>query len=259
MSKIIGIDLGTTNSVVAVMEGAQPKVLVNSSGGRTTPSVVAFTDKGDTLVGQPARHQQVTNPKNTIFSIKRFMGRRHSEVSSEEKLVPYGVTGGPDDFVKVKVRDKEYTPQQISAFILQELKKTAEDYLGEPVTAAVITVPAYFNDSQRQATKDAGEVAGLTVERIINEPTAAALAYGLEKKSNETIAVFDLGGGTFDISILDVADGVFEVLSTNGDTHLGGDDLDQLLINHLTGEFRKLEGIDLTSDAMAMQRLKEAA
>ncbi|RMH28997.1 MAG: molecular chaperone DnaK [Planctomycetota bacterium] len=259
MSKVIGIDLGTTNSVVAVMEGAQPKVLVNASGSRTTPSVVAFTDKGEVLVGQPAKHQQVTNPKNTVFSIKRFMGRRHGEVASEEKLVPYEITGGPEDFVKVKVRDKEYTPQQISAFILQELKKTAEDYLGEPVDRAVITVPAYFNDSQRQATKDAGEVAGLKVERIINEPTAAALAYGLDKKKNEKIAVFDLGGGTFDISILDVAEGVFEVLSTNGDTHLGGDDWDQRLINHLTEEFRKLEGIDLSGDPMAMQRLKEAA
>ncbi len=259
MSKIIGIDLGTTNSVVAVMEGAQPKVLVNASGNRTTPSVVGFTDKGETLVGQPAKHQQVTNPKNTVFSIKRFMGRRHNEVNSEEKLVPYEITGGAEDFVKVKVRDKEFTPQQISAFILQELKKTAEDYLGEKVDRAVITVPAYFNDSQRQATKDAGEIAGLKVERIINEPTAAALAYGLEKQKAEKIAVFDLGGGTFDVSILDVADGVFEVLSTNGDTHLGGDDWDQRLINHLTDEFRKMEGIDLSKDAMAMQRLKEAA
>ena len=227
MSKIIGIDLGTTNSVVAIMEGDQPKVLINSSGNRVTPSVVAFTDKGERLVGQPAKHQQVTNPKNTIFSIKRFMGRRHKEVASEEKHVPYQVTGGDEDFVKVEAGGKEYTPQQISAFILQDLKKTAEEYLGTTVDRAVITVPAYFNDSQRQATKDAGEIAGLKVERIINEPTAASLAYGLDKKSNEKIAVFDLGGGTFDISILDVGDGVFEVLSTNGDTHLGGDDWDK--------------------------------
>lgn len=259
MSKIIGIDLGTTNSVVAVMEGDQPKVLINSSGNRVTPSVVAFTDKGERLVGQPAKHQQVTNPKNTIFSIKRFMGRRHKEVAAEEKHVPYEVTGGPEDFVTVKAGGKEFTPQQVSAFILQELKKTAEDYLGEKVDKAVITVPAYFNDSQRQATKDAGEVAGLKVERIINEPTAAALAYGLEKKTNEKIAVFDLGGGTFDVSILDVGDGVFEVLSTNGDTHLGGDDFDQKLIDYIAEEFRKKEGIDLRTDAMALQRLKEAA
>jgi len=259
MSKIIGIDLGTTNSVVSLMEGNDPKVLINSSGNRITPSVVAFTDKGERLVGQQAKHQQVTNPKNTVFSIKRFMGRRHSEVGEEEKLVPYEVTGGPDEFVKVNVRDKEYTPQQISAFILQELKKIAEDYLGETVERAVITVPAYFNDSQRQATKDAGEIAGLKVERIINEPTAAALAYGLDKKKNEKVAVFDLGGGTFDVSILDIGDGVFEVLSTHGDSHLGGDDWDQRLINHIIDEFRKKEGIDLSKDAMAMQRLKEAA
>ena len=259
MSKIIGIDLGTTNSVVAVMEGDQPKVLINSSGNRVTPSVVAFTDKGERLIGQPAKHQQVTNPKNTIFSIKRFMGRRHNEVAEEEKHVPYEVTGGPEDFVTVKAGGKEFTPQQVSAFILQDLKKTAEDYLGEPVDRAVITVPAYFNDSQRQATKDAGEIAGLKVERIINEPTAAALAYGLDKKTNEKIAVFDLGGGTFDISILDVGDGVFEVLSTNGDTHLGGDDFDQKLIDFIAEEFRKKEGIDLRKDAMALQRLKEAA
>ncbi len=258
-NKIIGIDLGTTNSVVAVMEGDQPKVLINSSGNRTTPSVVSFTDKGERLVGQPAKHQQVTNPTNTISSIKRFMGRRHKEVGSEEKLIPYEITGGQEDFVKVKARGSEYTPQQISAFILQELKKVAEDYLGESVEKAVITVPAYFNDSQRQATKDAGEIAGLKVERIINEPTAAALAYGLEKKSNEKIAVFDLGGGTFDVSILDVGDGVFEVLSTNGDTHLGGDDWDQRLIDFLSTEFKSKEGIDLSTDAMAMQRLKEAA
>lgn len=259
MSKIIGIDLGTTNSVVAVMEGSEAKVLINASGNRTTPSVVAFTDKGERLVGQQAKHQQVTNPKNTVYSIKRFMGRRHKEVASEEKNVPYEVTGGPDEFVNVTVRGESYTPQQISAFILQELKKVAEDYLGEPVTEAVITVPAYFNDSQRQATKDAGEIAGLTVKRIINEPTAAALAYGLDRKKNEKVAVFDLGGGTFDISILDVADGVFEVLSTNGDTHLGGDDWDQRLINYLADEFKRQEGVDVRDDAMALQRLKEAA
>jgi molecular chaperone DnaK len=259
MAKIIGIDLGTTNSVVAVMEGSSPKVLVNSSGSRLTPSVVGFTDKGERLVGQIARHQQVTNPENTVFSIKRFMGRRHNEVSSEEKIVPYKITGGANELVKVDVRGKEYTPPEISAMILQDLKKTAEDYLGEKVTNAVITVPAYFNDSQRQATKDAGKIAGLEVDRIINEPTAAALAYGLEKKKNEKVAVFDFGGGTFDISILDIGDNVFEVLSTNGDTHLGGDDLDAVLINYLADEFKKTEGIDLRSDPMAHQRLKEAA
>jgi molecular chaperone DnaK len=259
MGKIIGIDLGTTNSVVAVMEGSAPKVLINSSGSRLTPSVVGFTDKGERLVGQIARHQQVTNPENTVFSIKRFMGRRHHEVSSEEKIVPYKITGASDELVKVKVRSKEYTPPEISAMILQDLKKTAEDYLGETVTNAVITVPAYFNDSQRQATKDAGKIAGLEVERIINEPTAAALAYGLEKKKNEKVAVFDFGGGTFDVSILDIGDNVFEVLSTNGDTHLGGDDLDAVLINYLADEFKKTEGIDLRNDAMAHQRLKEAA
>jgi molecular chaperone DnaK len=258
-SKIIGIDLGTTNSVVAIMEGGTPKVLINSLGNRLTPSVVAFTDKGERLVGSPAKHQQVTNPKNTVYSIKRFMGRRHAEVASEEKLVPYEVVGGPNEFVKVKVRAQEYTPQQISAFILQDLKKTAEDYLGEKVDRAVITVPAYFNDAQRQATKDAGEIAGLKVERIINEPTAAALAYGLDKKKNEKIAVFDLGGGTFDISILDVGDGVFEVVSTNGDGHLGGDDWDQKLIDYIAEEFRRKEGIDVRKDPMALQRLKEAA
>jgi len=259
MAKIIGIDLGTTNSVVAVMEGSAPKVLVNSSGSRLTPSVVGFTDKGERLVGQIARHQQVTNPENTVFSIKRFMGRRHSEVSSEEKIVPYKITGGSEELVKVDVRGKDYTPPEVSAMILQDLKKTAEDYLGEKVTQAVITVPAYFNDSQRQATKDAGKIAGLKVERIINEPTAAALAYGLEKKKNEKVAVFDFGGGTFDISILDIGDNVFEVLSTNGDTHLGGDDLDGVLINYLADEFKKTEGIDLRQDPMAHQRLKEAA
>jgi len=259
MGKIIGIDLGTTNSVVAVMEGSDPKVLINSSGSRLTSSVVGFTDKGERLVGQIARHQQVTNPENTVFSIKRFMGRRHNEVSSEEKIVPYKITGASDELVKVDVRGKEYTPPEVSAMILQDLKKTAEDYLGETVTNAVITVPAYFNDSQRQATKDAGKIAGLEVDRIINEPTAAALAYGLEKKKNEKVAVFDFGGGTFDVSILDIGDNVFEVLSTNGDTHLGGDDLDAVLINFLADEFKKTEGIDLRDDAMAHQRLKEAA
>ena len=259
MSKIIGIDLGTTNSCVAIMEGNRPKVLINSTGNRTTPSVVGFTDKGERLVGQPARHQQVTNPKNTVYSIKRFMGRRHNEVEAEEKIVPFQVTGKAEELVKVKVRDKEYTPQEVSAMVLGELKKTAEDYLGESVDRAVITVPAYFNDAQRQVTKDAGEVAGLTVERIINEPTAAALAYGLEKKKNAKIAVFDFGGGTFDISILDIGDGVFEVLSTSGDTHLGGDDIDQKIIDYVAEEFRKLESIDIRNDPMALQRLKEAA
>ncbi len=257
--KIIGIDLGTTNSCVAVMEGGQPKVLINSQGTRTTPSVIGFTEKGERLVGQPARHQQVTNPKATIFSIKRFMGRRMGEVASEQKLVPYEVTGSGDELVKVKVRGKDYTPPEISAMVLQELKKIAEDYLGEKVERAVITVPAYFNDAQRQATKDAGEIAGLKVERIINEPTAAALAYGLEKKKNARIAVFDLGGGTFDISILDVGDGVFEVLASNGDGHLGGDDFDQKLIDYIADEFRKTDGIDVRKDPMALQRLKEAA
>jgi len=246
------------------MEGSAPKVLINSSGSRLTPSVVGFTDKGERLVAQLARHQQVTNPENTVFSIKRFMGRRHNEVSSEEKIVPYKVVGGPEELVKVGVRGKEYTPPEISAMILQDLKKTAEDYLGEQVTSAVITVPAYFNDSQRQATKDAGTIAGLKVERIINEPTAAALAYGAEKKKEEKVAVFDFGGGTFDISILDIGGfeeqtGVIDVIATNGDTHLGGDDLDEVLINYLADEFRKTEGIDLRKDPMAHQRLKEAA
>ena len=259
MSKIIGIDLGTTNSVVAVMEGGEPKVIINSTGNRTTPSVVGFTDKGDRLVGQPARHQQVTNPENTVFSIKRFMGRRHDEVQSEEKIVPYAVEGSGDDLVKVSVQGKTLSAPEISAMILQDLKKTAEDYLGETVERAVITVPAYFNDSQRQATKDAGEIAGLKVDRIINEPTAAALAYGLEKNTNQRIAVFDLGGGTFDVSILDVGDGVFEVLASNGDGHLGGDDFDQKLIDFLADEFRKTDGIDIREDPMALQRLKEAA
>ncbi|MEX2389904.1 MAG: Hsp70 family protein, partial [Phycisphaeraceae bacterium] len=259
MAKTIGIDLGTTNSVVAVMEAGQPKVLINASGNRVTPSIVAFTDKGERLVGQPAKHQQVTNPKNTIFSIKRFMGRRHKEVQSEEKIVPYEVTGGPEELVRVKVRDKDYTPQEVSAMILGDLKKTAEEYLGEKVDKAVITVPAYFNDSQRQATKEAGEIAGLKVERIINEPTAASLAYGLDKKVNENVAVFDLGGGTFDISILNLAEDSIEVLASSGDGHLGGDDWDQRLIDFLADEFKKQEGIDLRKDAMALQRLKEAA
>ena len=264
MAKIIGIDLGTTNSVVAVMEGSSPKVLINSSGSRLTPSVVGFTDKGERLIGQIARHQQVTNPENTVFSIKRFMGRRHNEVSAEEKIVPYKITGAAEELVKVNVRSKEYTPPEISAMILQDLKKTGEDYLGEKVTDAVITIPAYFNDSQRQATKDAGKIAGLNVRRIINEPTAAALAYGVEKKKDEKVAVFDFGGGTFDISILDIGGfeeqtGVIDVIATNGDTHLGGDDLDEVLINYLADEFKKTEGIDLRKDPMAHQRLKEAA
>jgi molecular chaperone DnaK len=259
MAKIIGIDLGTTNSVVSVMEGTQPKVLINASGSRLTPSVVGFTDKGERLVGQIARHQQVTNPENTVFSIKRFMGRRHNEVASEEKLVPYKVVGGANDLVKVSIRGKEYTPPEVSAMILQDLKHTAEDYLGEKVEQAVITVPAYFNDAQRQATKEAGQIAGLKVERIINEPTAAALAYGLEKKRNEKVAVFDFGGGTFDVSILDIGDNVFEVLSTNGDTHLGGDDLDEVLMNYIADEFKQKEGIDLRKDPMSHQRLIEAA
>src|SRR5437868_503425 len=259
MAKIIGIDLGTTNSVVAVMEGDQPKVLINAQGSRLTTSVVAFTEKGEILVGQAAKHQQITNPKNTVFSIKRFMGRRHKEVDTEEKMVPYEVVGGPDDYVKVRVRGKEYTPEQVSAYILQDLKKTAEDYLGEKVTEAVITVPAYFNDAQRKATKDAGEIAGLKVLRVLPEPTAAALAYGLAEQRNEKILVFDLGGGTFDVSVLDVGDGVFEVLSINGNTHVGGDDFDEQRINCRAEEFRRKEGIDLRKDAMALQRLKEGA
>ena len=259
MGKIIGIDLGTTNSVVAIMEGDQPKVLINSQGSRITPSVVGFRENGEIVIGQNAKNQQVTNPKNTVFSVKRFVGRRHSEVLGEEKMVPYEITGGSEDYVKVKVRGKEHTPEEVSSFILRDLKKTAEDYLGESVTEAVITVPAYFNDAQRKATKDAGEIAGLKVLRVLPEPTAAALAYGLDKDKNEKILVFDLGGGTFDVSILDVADGVFEVLSISGDTHLGGDDFDETVINYIAEEFRKQEGIDLRKDAMALQRLKEAA
>jgi molecular chaperone DnaK len=256
--RIIGIDLGTTNSVVAVMEGKEAKVIPNAEGNRLTPSVVAFTDKGDVLVGEPARRQAVTNPKRTVYSIKRFMGRRHSEVASEEKMVPYEVVGGPEDYVKVKVGDKEYTPSEISAMILRKLKEAAEAYLGHKVNKAVITVPAYFNDAQRQATKDAGQIAGLEVARIINEPTAASLAYGLDKKGEETICVFDLGGGTFDVSVLEVADGVFRVISTNGDTHLGGDDFDEVLINHVAEQFKREQGIDLRKDHMALQRLQEA-
>jgi molecular chaperone DnaK len=258
-SKIIGIDLGTTNSVVAVMEGGDPVVIPNAEGGRTTPSVVAFTKDGERLVGQVAKRQAVTNPKQTIFSIKRFMGRRLDEVKEESSRVPYKVDGGASGLAAVEIAGKKYTPPEISAMILQKMKQTAEDYLGTSVEKAVITVPAYFNDAQRQATKDAGKIAGLDVVRIINEPTAAALAYGLEKKKEEKIAVFDLGGGTYDISILELADGVFEVKSTNGDTHLGGDDFDQRLIDWLVAEFRKDQGIDLSKDAMALQRLKEAA
>jgi len=256
--KIIGIDLGTTNSVVAVMEGKEPKVIANKEGNRLTPSVVAFNDKGETLVGDTARRQAVTNPKRTIYSIKRFMGRRHNEVAGEEKMVPYEVVGGPEDYVKVKAGDQTSTPPEISAKVLRSLKESAESYLGHKVNKAVITVPAYFNDAQRQATKDAGQIAGLEVMRIINEPTAAALAYGLDKKAQEKIVVFDLGGGTFDVSVLEVADGVFRVISTNGDTHLGGDDFDQTLINHVADQFKKEQGIDLRKDTMALQRLQEA-
>jgi len=259
MGKIIGIDLGTTNSCVSVMEAGKPVVIPNAEGGRTSPSIVAFTKTGERLVGAIAKRQAVTNPENTVYSIKRFMGRRHSEVHSEEKRVPYNVVGGADDPVKVKVQDHDYSPPELSAMILQYLKKAAEEYLGETVTEAVITVPAYFNDAQRQATKDAGRIAGLDVKRIINEPTAASLAYGLEKKRNEKIAVFDLGGGTFDISILEIGDGVFEVKSTNGDTHLGGDDFDEVLIDHIAEDFKASNGIDLRNDKMALQRLKEAA
>jgi molecular chaperone DnaK len=256
--KIIGIDLGTTNSVVAVMEGKEAKVIANAEGHRLTSSVVAFTDKGEVLVGELARRQAVTNPTKTVYSIKRFMGRRHSEVTGEEKMVPYQVVGGPEDYVKVKVGDQELTPPEVSAKVLRKLKESAEAYLGHKVNKAVITVPAYFNDAQRQATKDAGQIAGLEVARIINEPTAASLAYGLDKKGQETICVFDLGGGTFDVSILEVADGVFRVISTNGDTHLGGDDFDQKLIHFVADEFKKEQGIDLRKDTMALQRLQEA-
>lgn len=256
--KIIGIDLGTTNSVVAVMEGKDAKVIPNAEGNRLTPSVVAFTDGGETLVGEPARRQAVTNPTRTVASIKRFMGRRHGEVASEEKMVPYKVIGGSGDYVKVEIDGRQYTPPEISAITLRKLKESAEAYLGHKVNKAVITVPAYFNDAQRQATKDAGQIAGLEVARIINEPTAASLAYGLDKNVNQRIVVFDLGGGTFDVSCLEVADGVFRVISTNGDTHLGGDDFDEVLINYVADKFKSEQRIDLRSDAMALQRLQEA-
>ena len=259
MSKIIGIDLGTTNSVVAVMEGGEPTDITNSEGGRTTPSVVAFTKDGNRLVGQVAKRQAVTNPENTVYSIKRFMGRRYNEVSEEIKQVPYKVQGAGSGDVRILAGGKEWSPPEISAIILQKMKQSAEDYLGQKVDKAVITVPAYFNDSQRQATKDAGKIAGLEVMRIVNEPTAAALAYGLDKKKDETIAVFDFGGGTFDVSILEVGEGVVEVKSTNGDTHLGGDDIDERLIEWIIEEFKKDQGIDLSNDKMALQRLKEAA
>lgn len=264
--KIIGIDLGTTNSVVAVMEGSEVKVIPNAEGNRLTPSVVAFNDKGETIVGEPARRQAITNPKRTVSSVKRFMGRRHSEVESEEKIVPYEVVGGASEYVRVKIGDQEHTPQEISAKVLRKLKESAESYLGHRVSKAVITVPAYFNDAQRQATKDAGQIAGLEVARIINEPTAAALAYGLDKSKDQKIVVFDLGGGTFDVSVLEVAasgeDGstskVFEVISTSGDTHLGGDDFDQTLVNHVADQFKNDHGVDLRKDPMALQRLQEA-
>jgi molecular chaperone DnaK len=257
--KVIGIDLGTTNSVVAVMEGGEPVVIPNSEGARTTPSVVGFSKNGEVLVGATAKRQMVTNPENTVYSIKRFMGRRLEEVPEETKMVPYKMKTGTHNLAVTEIRDKDYTPQEISAMILQKMKQTAEDYLGEKVTDAVVTVPAYFNDSQRKATKEAGEIAGLNVLRIINEPTAAALAYGLDKKKNEKIAVYDLGGGTFDISILEIGDGVFEVKSTNGDTHLGGDNFDHKIVDWIADEFKKEQGIDLRKDVMALQRLREAA
>jgi molecular chaperone DnaK len=258
MSKIIGIDLGTTNSVVAVMEGGEPVVITNEEGGRTTPSVVAFTKDGNRLVGQVAKRQAVTNPENTLYSIKRFIGRKFDEVGGEMKQVPFKVERAANGDVKIHAQDKSYSPPEISAMVLQKLKKAAEDYLGAKVDKAVITVPAYFNDAQRQATKDAGKIAGLEVMRIVNEPTAAALAYGLDKKKDEVIVVFDFGGGTFDVSVLEVGEGVVEVKSTNGDTHLGGDDIDEALVKWIIDEFKKDQGIDLTSDKMALQRLKEA-
>ncbi len=257
--KVIGIDLGTTNSCVAIMEGGQPVVIANAEGGRTTSSVVAFTKSGERIIGGPAKRQAITNPRNTIFSIKRFMGRRYDEVNEERKRLPYDIISGDGDLARVKIMDQVFSPPEISAMILQKMKQTAEDYLGQKVSDAVVTVPAYFNDAQRQATKDAGKIAGLNVLRILNEPTAAALAYGLDKKANEKIAVYDLGGGTFDISILEIGDGVFEVLATNGDTHLGGDDFDEKVIAWLAEEFMRMEGIDLRKDPMALQRLKDAA
>src|SRR5881296_1053754 len=259
MAKVIGIDLGTTNSVVAVVEGGNPTVIANQEGSRLTPSVAGFTKEGEILVGQVAKRQAITNPENTVFSIKRFMGRRYDEVLQEIKLVPYKVVKAPNGDARVEVRGKQYSPPEISAMILRKLKEAAEAYLGEKVTQAVITVPAYFNDAQRQATKDAGKIAGLEVMRIINEPTAAALAYGLDKKKDETISVYDLGGGTFDISVLELGEGVFEVKATNGDTHLGGDDFDARIIDWLIEEFKKDQGIDLRKDRQALQRLKEAA
>ncbi|MGB9617751.1 MAG: Hsp70 family protein, partial [Desulfomonilaceae bacterium] len=259
--KVIGIDLGTTNSCVAIMEGGDPVVIANSEGGRTTPSMVAFTDSGERLVGQVAKRQAITKPENTLFAIKRLIGRKFNspEVQADVKICPYQIVEGKNGDAYVRVRGKDYSPAEISAMILQKMRQTAVDYLGEDVTEAVITVPAYFNDSQRQATKDAGRIAGLNVLRIINEPTAASLAYGLDKKKEEKVAVFDLGGGTFDISILEIGEGVFEVKSTNGDTHLGGEDFDQRVIDYLADEFRKDQGIDLRKDKMALQRLKEAA
>ena len=259
MGKVIGIDLGTTNSCVAVLEGGEPSVISNPEGGRTMPSIVAFAKNNERLVGQPAKRQAVTNPTNTIYSIKRFMGRMYNEVSTEISEVPYEIVKTSSGAATVKAGGKEYTPPEISAMVLQKLKQMAEDHLGTKITDAVVTVPAYFNDSQRQATKDAGKIAGLNVRRIINEPTAASLAYGMDKKKDEKIAVFDLGGGTFDISVLELGDGVFEVKSTNGDTHLGGDDFDQKIIDWIASEFKKSDGVDLKKDPMAVQRLKEAA
>ncbi|HEV8449929.1 MAG TPA: Hsp70 family protein, partial [Gaiellales bacterium] len=258
MSKVIGIDLGTTNSCMAVMEGGESTVIPNAEGGRTTPSVVAFTKDGQRLVGTPAKRQAVTNPQNTVFSIKRFMGRKASEVSEEQKIVPYEVVSGPNGDARVQAGDKTFPPQEISAMILQKLKADAEAYLGEPVGEAVITVPAYFNDAQRNATKDAGKIAGLEVLRIINEPTAASLAYGLDKEHDQTILVFDLGGGTFDVSVLELGDGVFEVKATSGDNHLGGDNFDKAIVDWLAAEFKRDQGIDLSKDPMALQRLYEA-